>query len=59
MLLSQVVHMQKEAEQQRSQLEEAQKQLEHTSNRWADPAWCMLCQHTISVMQLGAFSYQK
>lgn len=33
-LLSHVVHMQKELEQQRMQLEVAQQQLAHTSNRW-------------------------
>lgn len=32
-LLSHVVHMQKELEQQRAQLEAMQQQLEHTSNR--------------------------
>jgi hypothetical protein len=33
-LLSHVVHMQKELEQQRAQLEAVQQQLEHTANRW-------------------------
>lgn len=36
MLLSRVVHMQKEMEQQRVQLEETQRQLQRSTNRWGE-----------------------